>query len=95
MKEGFCKVPGFHHVIASNDQLPDLFKSTASIPFSILCLFICFKPLIKNNLTKTIFRGEIMNKTDEAVNCNEQDQLNFANFNGKLPNDDCVFTNSV
>ena len=32
----FCKVPGGHyHIIASNYQLPDTFKSTASKRFSI------------------------------------------------------------
>ena len=36
-----------------------------------------------------------MNKIDEAVNYNEQHQLNFANFKRILPNVDCVFTNSV
>ena len=96
MNDDFCKVHGFHyHVIASNDQLPDSFKSTASKPFSIPCLFTCFKLLIKNNISKTIFRGEIMNKIDEAVNYNEQHQLNFANSKRKLPKVDCVFTNSV
>ena len=73
MNDDFCKVPGSHyHVIASNDQLPNSFKSTASKPFIIPCLFTCFKLLIKFNLTNTIFRGEIMNKIDEAVNYNEQ-----------------------
>ena len=96
MNEDFCKVPGSHyHVIASNDQLPKSFKSTASKPFIILCLFNCFKLLIKSNITDTVFRGEIMNKIDEVVNYNEQHQLNFANSKRKLPNVDCVFTNSV
>ena len=36
-----------------------------------------------------------MNKIDEAVNYNEQHQLNFANSRRKLPYVDCVFTNSV
>ena len=36
-----------------------------------------------------------MNKFDEAVHYNEQHHLNFANSNRKLPNVDCVFTNSV
>ena len=72
----FCKVPEFHyHVIAHIDQLPDSFKSTASKPFNIHCLFTCFKPLIKTNLTNTIFRGEITNKIDEALNYNKQQQL--------------------
>ena len=44
MTNHFCKFSGFHyHVIASNDQLSDSFKSTASKPFSIPCLFTCFK----------------------------------------------------
>ena len=56
MNDDFCKVPGFHyHVIASTYQFPDSFKSTASKPFSIPCLFTCFKLLIKNNLSETIF----------------------------------------
>ena len=63
MNDNFCKLPGFHyHVIASNDQLPDFFKSTASKRFSIPCLFTYFKLFIKNNLSETIFRGEIMKK---------------------------------
>ena len=96
MKDNFCKVTGSHyHVIASNDQLPNSFKSTASKPFIIRCLFTCFKILIKSTLTNTVFRGEIMNKIDEAVNYIEQHQLNFANSKRKLPNVDCVFTNSV
>ena len=96
MNDDFCKVPGSHyHVIASNDQLPNSFKSTASKPFIIPCLFTCFKLLIKTNLTNTVFCGEIMNKIDEAVNYNEQHQLNFANSKRKLPNVDCVFTNIV
>ena len=96
MNEDFCKVPGSHyHVIASSDQLPNSFKSTASKPFIIPCLFSCFKLLIKTNLTNTVFRGKIMNKIDEAVNYNEQHQLNFANSKRKLPNVDCVLTNSV
>ena len=71
MHDDFCKGPGFHyHVIASNDQLPDSFKSTASKPFVIPCLFTCFKLLNKTNLTNTIVRGERMNKIDEAVNYN-------------------------
>ena len=36
-----------------------------------------------------------MNKVDETVNYIEQHQLNFANSKRKLPNVDCVFTNSV
>ena len=36
-----------------------------------------------------------MNKTDEAVNYNDQHQLNFENSKRKLPNVYCVFTNSV
>ena len=36
-----------------------------------------------------------MNKTDEAVNYNEKHLLNFANSKRKLPNVDCVFTNSL
>ena len=68
LNEKLCKVPGFNYVIASNDQLPDSFKSTASKPFTMPCLFTCFKLLIKTNLTNTIFREEIMNKIDEAVN---------------------------
>ena len=36
-----------------------------------------------------------MNKLDEAVNYNEQHQLNLANSKRKLANVDCVFTNSV
>ena len=36
-----------------------------------------------------------MKKIDEAVNYNEQHQLNFANSKRKLPNVDCVFTNNV
>ena len=36
-----------------------------------------------------------MNKINEAVNYNEQHQLHFANSKRKLPNVDCVFTNSV
>ena len=96
MNEKFCIVTAFlYHVIASNDQLPDSFKSAASGFFSITFLFTCFKLLIKTNLTKTIFCGEIMNKIDQAVNYNEQHQLNFANFKQKLPNVDCFFTNSV
>ena len=96
MNDDFCKVPGSHyHVNASNDQLPDSFKSTASKPFIIPCLFSCFKLLIKTNLTNTVFRGEIMNKINEAVNYNVQYQLNFANSKRELPNVDCVFTNSV
>ena len=95
MNDDFCKVPGSHyHVIASNDQLPGSFKSTASKPFIIPCLLTCFK-LLKTNLTNTVFRGEIMNKSDEAVGYNEQHQLNFANHKRKQPNVDCVFTNSV
>ena len=96
MNVGVCKVPGFHyHVIASNDQLPDSFRSTASKPFSIHCLFTCFKVLIKTNSSKTIFCGETVNKIDEAMNYNDQQQLNFANSKRKLPTIDCVFTNSV
>ena len=46
MNDDFCKVPGLHyHVIVSNNQLPDSFKSTESKPFSIPCLFTCFKLL--------------------------------------------------
>ena len=96
MNDDFCKAPGSHyHVIASNDQLPDSFKSTASKPFIIPCLFTCFKLLIKTKLTNTVFRGEIMNKIDEAVNYNEQHQLHIAISKRKLPNVYCVFTNSV
>ena len=96
MNDDFCKVPGSHyHVIASNDQLPNSFKPTASKPFIVPCLFTCFKLLIKTILTNTVFRGQIKNKIDEAVNYNEQHQLNFANSKRKLPNVDCVFTNSV
>ena len=95
MNDNFCKVPGSHyHVIATNDQLPDSFKSAASKPFIIPCLFTCFKKLIITNLTNRVFRGEILNKADEAVNYNEQHQLNFANSKRKLPNVDCVFSNS-
>ena len=36
-----------------------------------------------------------MNKTDRAVNYKQQYELNFANSERKLPNVDCVFTNSV
>ena len=55
MNEDFCKVPGFHyHIIASNDQLSDFFKSTASNSFSITFLFTCFKIPIKSNLTNII-----------------------------------------
>ena len=36
-----------------------------------------------------------MNKTDRAVNYKQQYELNFANSEQKLPNVDCVFTNSV
>ena len=96
MKDDFCKVPGFqYHVIASNGQLPDYLKSTASKPFNIPCLFTCFQLLINTNLTNTIFCGEIMNKIDEVVNYNKQQQLNFANSKRKLPIVDCVFTKSV
>ena len=96
MNDDFCKVPGsYYHVIASNDQLPNSFKSTASKAFIIPCLFTCFKLLINTNLTITVFRRELMNKIDEAVNYNEQHQLNFANPKRKLPNVNCVFTNSV
>ena len=96
MNVDVCKVPGFHYlVIASNDQLPDSFRSTASKPFSKHCLFTCFKLLIKNNLSKTIFCGEIINKIDEALKYNKQHQLNFANSKRKLPTLDCFFTNSV
>ena len=71
MNDDFCKVPGSHyHVIASDDQLPDSFKSTSSKPFIIPCLSTCFKILIKTNLTNTVFCGEKMNKIDEAVNYN-------------------------
>ena len=96
MNDDICKVPGSHyHVIASNDQLPNSFKPTASKPFIIPCLFTCIKLLIKTNLTNTVFRGKIMNKIDEAVNYNEQHQLNFANSKRKLANVHCVFSNSV
>ena len=96
MNDDFCKVPGSHyHVIASNDQLPNSVKSTASKPFIVSCLFTCFKLLLKTILTNTVFSGQIKNKIDEAVNYNEQHQLNFANSKRKLPNVDCVFTNSV
>ena len=62
MNDIFCKVPGLHyHVIASNDQLPDSFKSTAFKPLGLPCLFTCFKLLIINNLSKKMFCGEIMN----------------------------------
>ena len=68
MNDDFCKATGSHyHVIASNDQLPDSFKSTASKLFIIHCLVTCFKPLIKSNLKNIVFHGEIMNKIDEAV----------------------------
>ena len=96
MNDDFCKVPGSHyHVIASNDQLPDSFKYTASKPFIIPFLFNCFKLLIKTNSANTVFCGVIMNKIDEAVKYNEQHRLNFANSKRKLPNADYVFTNSV
>ena len=96
MNDDFCKVPGFrYHFIASNGQLPDSFKSTASKTFIIPCLFTCFKLLIKTNLTNPIFGGEILKKIDEVVNYNEQQQLNFANSKRKLPIIDCVFTNGV
>ena len=36
-----------------------------------------------------------MKKKYEAVSYNEQHQLNFANNKKKLPNVDCVLTNSV
>ena len=36
-----------------------------------------------------------MKKIDQAVNSNEQHQLNFTNSKRKLPNADCVFTNRV
>ena len=50
MKDEFCKVPGSHyHDIASNDQLPDSFKSRASKPFILPCLFTCFKLLSKTS----------------------------------------------
>ena len=42
-----------------------------------------------------MFCGEIMIKIDEAVNYNEQHQLNFANSERIILNVDCVFTNSV
>ena len=96
MNEDFCKVPGFdYHVIASNDKLPDSFKSTASKLFSIPYLFTCFKVLDKTNLTNTIFCGEILIKIDEVVNYNEQNQLKSANSMRNMPNVDCVFINSV
>ena len=96
MNDDFCKVPGSHyHVIASNDQLPNCFKSAASKLFIIHCLLTCFKLLIKTNLTKTVVREEIMNKIDEAVNYNDQHQLTFANSKRKPPNVDCVFNKSV
>ena len=82
-------------LLPPNDQLPNSFKSTESKPFIIPYLFTCLKLLIKLNLTNTVFRGELMNKIDEAVNFNEQHQLNFANSKRKLSNVDCVFTNSV
>ena len=96
LNDNFCEVPGFHyHVIASNDQLTDSFKSTASKPFIIHCLFTCFQILQRTKLTNTNFCGEIMIKIDEAVNYNEQHHLNFANSKRKLPNVHCVFINSV
>ena len=96
MDDDFCRVPGSHyHVIASNDQLPDSFKSKASKQFIIHCLFTGFKLLIKTDFTNTDFRGEILNKIDEAMNYNEQHQLNFAKSKRKLPNVDCVSTSSV
>ena len=64
-----CNIPGFHyHVFASKDQLPDSFKSTASKPFSITCLFNCFQLLVRTKLTKTSFCGEKINRIDKAVN---------------------------
>ena len=66
MNDNFCKVPGSpYQLIASNDQLPDSFKSTASKPCIIPCLFTGFKLLTKTNLLNTVFRGEMMNKNDE------------------------------
>ena len=50
MNDDFYKVPGFHyHVTASNDQLPDSFKSTAFKQFSIACIFTSFVLLINTN----------------------------------------------
>ena len=80
VKDDFCKVPGFHYdVIASNDQLPDSLKSTASKQFSIPCLFASCKLFIKTKLTTINFRWETIKKIDEVVNYNDRHQLNFAN----------------
>ena len=58
MYDYFCKVPGFpYHIIASNDQFPDSFRSTASKPCSIPFLLTCLELLAKTNLTQTIFVG--------------------------------------
>ena len=74
-------MPGFHYnVIASNDQFPDSFKCTTSKQFSLSCLLTFLRLLIGPNLTKTILRGEIMKKYDEAVIYNSQRHLNVTNF---------------
>ena len=94
MIDDFCNITGLHyHVIASNNQFPDFFKSRASKPFSIPCLFNCLKLIIKR-LNKDDFSCRHIEKIDEAGNHNEQHQLNFATSKRKLPNVDCVFTKS-
>ena len=96
MNDDFYKLPGFYYlIIASNDQLPVTFKSTASKRFSIPCLVACYKYLLKLTQRKQFFFGEVVSSIDEAVNYNEQHQSTFEKSKRKLPNIDCVFTKSI
>ena len=93
--EDHCKIQQLHyHVIAAVDQLPQSSKDTSSKPYTIPFLFTCFQLLIRGS-SHIVHYGEVMEKLQEAVCYNEQDNLAVSNSNKKLPIVSMILTQDV
>ena len=84
----FCRIKEQHyHVIAALDQVTEAFKKNSSKPYSIPCLYTCFRLLLhKTQSINITFHGEIFEKLQQAVIYNHQHQLDLYSSKRKLPN---------
>ena len=69
------------------NQVTDSFKKNASKPYSIPCLFTCFRlRLHKSQSINVTLHGEIFEKLEQAVIYKHQHQLDLYGSKRKLPN---------
>ena len=83
----FCRIKEqYYNVIAALYQVTEAFKKNSSKPYSIPCLYTCFRLLLhKTQSVNITFHAEIFEKMQQAVIYNHQNQLDLYSSKRRLP----------